>query len=66
MHGPEIMIRMTFFAPGERPLDDDRLDQISGEMAAMRSHLDETLERLEFTERMLAQVKERDALPGGR
>lgn len=53
-------------APGTRPLDDDRLDQLSGEMAAMRQHLDETLDRLEFTERMLAQAKERDALPGGR
>lgn len=53
-------------APGSRPLDDERLDQISGEMASMRQHLDETLDRLEFTERMLAQAKERDALPGGR
>jgi len=53
-------------APGARPLDDERLDQLSGEMAAMRQHLDETLDRLEFTERMLARAKERDALPGGR
>lgn len=53
-------------APGSRMLDDDRVDQLSGEMAAMRQHLDETLERLEFTERMLAKSKERDALPGGR
>jgi len=53
-------------APGERPVDDERLDQLSGEMVAMRQHLDETLDRLEFTERMLAKAKERDALPGGR
>ena len=53
-------------APGTQTVDDERLDQLSGEMAAMRQHLDETLDRLEFTERMLAQAKERDALPGGR
>jgi hypothetical protein len=53
-------------APGVRPFDEERLDQISGEMAAMRQHLDETLDRLEFTERMLAQAKDREALPGSR
>ena len=51
-------------APGTPALDDEQLDRLSGEMAAMRQHLDETLDRLEFTERMLAQGK--DALPGGR
>jgi len=53
-------------APGASALDEERLDHLSGEMAAMRQHLDETLDRLEFTERMLAQSRERDALPGGR
>lgn len=54
-------------APGALPPveDDPRVDQLSGEMAAMRRHLDETLERLDFAERMLAQ-KEKNALPGGR
>lgn len=53
-------------APGMRAASDDRMDQISGEMAAMRQHLDETLDRLEFTERMLAKSMDRDALPGPR
>ena len=54
-------------APGSLPpvMDDPRVDQISGEVAAMRRHLDETLERLDFAERMLAQ-KEKGMLGGGR
>jgi hypothetical protein len=47
-------------------VDDARVDQLSGEVAALRRHLDETLERLDFAERMLAKGRERDALPGGR
>jgi len=53
-------------APGAHAAYDDRMDQISGEMAAMRQHLDETLDRLEFTERMLARTMDQGALPGPR
>lgn len=52
--------------PGAPPRDDARVDQISGEMAAMRQHLDETLERLDFAERMLAQQRDRPALQTGK
>lgn len=44
---------------------DERLDDLSGEVAALRQQLHETQERLDFTERMLAQQKQRDALPPG-
>ena len=43
-------------------VDDARVDQISGEVAALRRHLDETLDRLDFTERMLAQAQARGVL----
>ena len=43
-------------------VDDARVDQISGEVATLRRHLDETLDRLDFTERMLAQAQAKGAL----
>jgi hypothetical protein len=43
-------------------VDDARADHLSGEVAALRQHLDETLERLDFHERMLTQQRERGAL----
>ena len=43
-------------------VDDERVDQLSGEVAALRRQLDETHERLDFTERMLAQTREKGAL----
>ena len=46
-------------------VDDPRLDQLSGEMAAVRQALYETQERLDFTERLLAQAKAKGQLPGG-
>ncbi len=52
--------------PPGTPHDDGRVDQISGEMAAMRQHLDETLERLDFAERMIAQSRDRGALSPGK
>jgi len=45
--------------------DDARVDQLSGEVVALRRALDETLERLDFTERMLSQQRERGALGAG-
>jgi hypothetical protein len=46
--------------------DDARVDQISGEVAAMRHNLNEALERIDFAERMLAQSRERQQLGGGK
>ena len=43
-------------------VDDERVDHLSGEVAALRRQLDETHERLDFTERMLAQTREKGAL----
>lgn len=43
-------------------VDDARVEQLSGEVAAMRQHLEETLERLDFHERMLTQQRERGVL----
>jgi hypothetical protein len=54
-------------APGtSQVVDDERVDQLSGEVAALRRELDATHERLDFTERMLAQSRERGALPAPR
>ena len=47
-------------------LDDPRVDQISGEMAAMRHMIEEQQERLDFAERMLAQARERSSLGPGK
>ncbi len=46
-------------------VDSERVDQLSGEMAALRTQLYETQERLDFAERMLAQAREKGALPAG-
>jgi len=44
-------------------VDDERVDQLSAEVSALRRELDATHERLDFAERMLAQSKGRAALP---
>ncbi len=54
MHGRSL-------GPGQ-PADTSRMDELSDEMNAMRRQLLETQERLDFTERMLAQARERGAL----
>ena len=52
--------------PKEVPvLDDPRLDELSGEMAALREQLDATQDRLDFTERLLAQAREKGQLGAG-
>jgi len=45
--------------------DDPRVDDLSGEVAALREQLDAALDRLDFTERLLAQAKERGQLGPG-
>ncbi len=47
------------------PADDPRVDDLSGEVAALREQLDAALDRLDFTERLLAQAKERGQLGQG-
>ena len=47
-------------------VDDQRVDQLSGEVAAMRHVIEEQQERLDFAERMLAQARERSALNPGK
>lgn len=54
-----------------RALEDlrDEVDQLRAEVADLKSRageLDDVQNRLDFAERMLAQVKEKTALPGGR
>lgn len=47
--------------PGAAP-DVGRLDDLSGEVSVLRQAMYEQHERLDFTERMLAQARERGAL----
>jgi len=47
-------------APSER-----RVDDLEGRMQALESQLSELAERLDFAERLLAQARERSALPKG-
>ena len=48
--------------PGSTPLPDPRLDDLLDDNTLLRRQLDEMSERLEFTERMLAQAKEKGLL----
>jgi len=47
--------------PGAQP-DQGRVEDLSGEVTALRQALYEQQERLDFTERMLAQARDRGAL----
>lgn len=47
------------------PGDDPRVDELSGEVAALREQLEATQDRLDFTERLLSQVRERGQLGPG-
>ena len=49
-------------APGAAPEEDGRMDHLSGEVQALRQALYEQQERLDFTERMLTQARERGLL----
>ena len=64
--GNRIMHGRTL-APGTpQVVEDERVDNLSGEVAALRRELDATHERLDFAERMLAQSRERGAIPAPR
>ena len=47
------------------PADDARVDDLSAEVAALREQLEATQDRLDFTERLLAQARERGQLGAG-
>ena len=57
MHGKESRL--------PEGVDDPRVDDLSGEMAALREQMDATQDRLDFTERLLAQAREGGQLPPG-
>lgn len=57
MHGKEPRIPLG--------TDDPRVDDLSGEVAALREALEATQDRLDFTERLLAQAKDRGQLGAG-
>jgi cell division protein FtsB len=70
--GPETVLGVHMASGGaKRELEElrDEVDQLRAEVAELRSRsaeLDDVHNRLDFAERMLAQVKERNALPGPR
>jgi hypothetical protein len=45
--------------------EDARVEELSGEVAALREQLDATLDRLDFNERLLAQIREKAQLGAG-
>jgi hypothetical protein len=53
-------------APRALPVaDDPRVDDLSSEVAALREQLDAALDRLDFSERMLSQAREKGQLGPG-
>jgi hypothetical protein len=52
-------------APRQPELADPRVDDLSGEVAILREQLEATQDRLDFTERMLAQAREKGQLGAG-
>ena len=46
--------------------EDPRVDDLSGEVAALREQMEATQDRLDFTERLLAQSRERGLIEGPR
>lgn len=47
------------------PADDPRVDDLSAEVAVLRDQVEAAQERLDFTERLLAQTRERGQLGPG-
>ncbi len=50
---------------GGNPLLEQRVDQLTDELEQVRAQLAETHERLDFTERLLAQSRSPEQLPRG-
>ncbi len=61
--GRRIMHGKTL--PPDAVIESPRMEDLSGEVAALRQALYEQQERLDFAERVIAQQKQREALPGG-
>ena len=70
--GPETVLGVHMAGGANaRTLEElrDEVEQLRAEVADLRARsaeLDDVQNRLDFAERLLAQVKERNALPGGR
>jgi hypothetical protein len=70
--GPETVLGVHMAAGGaKREVEAlrDEVDELRAEVAELRSRsgeLDDVHNRLDFAERMLAQVREKNALPGPR
>ena len=45
------------------PVSDQALDQLTTELSELREHVTELAERVDFTERALADVRRREQLP---
>jgi len=58
MHGPVPR-------PGDRALDDPRVEVLADEVRILQGQLEQVQDRLDFAERMLARQRDREALPGG-
>ena len=52
-------------APRQPELADPRVDDLSGEVAILREQLEAMQDRLDFTERLLAQAREKGQLGAG-
>jgi hypothetical protein len=68
---PGMVIGAHLAGGGKQAIEElrDEVDQLRAEVAELRSRsaeLDDVQNRLDFAERMLAQVREKNALPGGR
>ena len=60
--GRAIARRISGEVPQGRGADTAEVDALSGDVAELRRELDEVQNRLDFAERLLAQVKERGLL----
>ena len=52
-------------AGGGDPHAREAMERLTGEVELLRSEVGELAERVDFAERMLLEVRERTALPGG-
>jgi hypothetical protein len=62
--GNRIMHGKTLAPGAAAPDDQHRVEDLSGEVAALRQAMYEQQERLDFTERVIAQARAKEALPG--
>jgi len=70
-HVPGMVIGAHLAGGGKQAMDElrDEVEALRAEVEQLRARsveLDDVQNRLDFAERMLAQVRERTALPGGK